>query len=422
MGSAAEVSNQGTVSGTNFASVLTDDPTVGGAADPTVTPIDPPDSVVTVAVSPLAVAEDGATNLVYTFTRTGFTANALTVNFLIAGTADFGPSPDDYTQTGAASFAPPNGTVNFTAGSPTATVTVNPEADAISESDETVIITVDSGTDYTIGTPNSATGTITNDDAAVSVAVAPASTAEGGANLVYTFSRTGSTVAAITVNFTVGGTASFPADYSQTGAATFTPPTATVTIGAGNSSAAVTVTPLTDCLSSEGPETVQFTVTAGTGYTVGAPSSATGTITDVPDATPPVITLDPNRPTSMWPPNHDYHNFTVSQFILSASDACDPNVDASDVYITKIESDEAEDGAGDGNTLNDITIAGDCKSFQLRSERAVAGNGRVYTITFKVQDNQGNFTTTTATVSVPVTMNGIAIGDAPMYTVTSTCP
>ena len=124
----------------------------------------------------------------------------------------------------------------------------------------------------------------------------------------------------------------------------------------------------------------------------------------------------------MWPPNHDYQNFTVSQFILSATDACDPNVDASDVYITKIESDEAENGAGDGNTLNDITIAGDCKSFQLRSERAVVGNGRVYTITFKVQDNQGNFTTTTAQVGVPPTMNGTAVGNGPMYTVISTCP
>jgi hypothetical protein len=360
--------------------------------------------------------------LVYTFTRTGFSANALTVNFSIGGTADFGASPDDYTQTGAASFTPPTGTVNFLANSSTATVTVNPEADATTEPDETVILTVTSGTDYTVGSPDSATGTITNDDSAVSVAVAPTSTAEGGANLVYTFTRTGSTVAAITVNFTVGGTASFPGDYSQSGAATFTPPTATVTIGAGNSSAAVNVTPLTDCLSSEGPETVQFTVTAGTGYSVGSPSSATGTITDVPDATPPVIVLDPNRPTSMWPPNHDYQNFTASQFILSASDACDPNVDASDVYITKIESDEVEDGTGDGNTLNDITIAGDCKSFQLRSERGVSGNGRVYTITFKVQDNQGNFTTTTAQVSVPITQNGIAIGNGPQYTVTSTCP
>src|SRR4030095_15204471 len=67
-----QVSNQGTVSGSNFANVLTDDPTVGGAADPTVTPIDLPS--VSVAVSPAAVAEDGATNLVFTFTRTASAA------------------------------------------------------------------------------------------------------------------------------------------------------------------------------------------------------------------------------------------------------------------------------------------------------------------------------------------------------------
>jgi hypothetical protein len=421
-GSAAEVCNQGTVSGTNFASVATDDPSVGGAADPTCTPIDPPDSTVTVAVSPLAVDEDGATNLVYTFTRAGFTATPLTVNFSIGGTADFGASPDDYTQTGAATFTPPTGTVNFTAGSSTAMVTINPEADATSEPDETVILTVTSGTDYIVGSPSSATGTITNDDAVVTVAVAPASTSEGGAAMVYTFSRTGTTGAALTVNFSVGGTASFPGDYSQSGATTFTPPTATVTIGIGNASAAVTVTPLTDCISGEGPETVQFTVTAGTGYTVGVPSTAIGTINDVPDTTPPVITLDPNRPTKMWPPNHDYQNFTVSQFVQSASDNCDPNVDATDVYITNITSDEAEDGNGDGNTLNDITIAADCKSFQLRAERSVVGDGRVYTITFKVVDNQGNFTTVTATVTVGITENGPVVNSGPQYTVNSICP
>ncbi len=38
-GPMAQVSNQGTVSGSNFSNVLTDDPDVGGAADPTVTPI-----------------------------------------------------------------------------------------------------------------------------------------------------------------------------------------------------------------------------------------------------------------------------------------------------------------------------------------------------------------------------------------------
>jgi uncharacterized repeat protein (TIGR01451 family) len=45
---ATQVSTQGTVSGSNFSSVLTDDPDVGGMSDPTVTPVDAaPDLVIT---------------------------------------------------------------------------------------------------------------------------------------------------------------------------------------------------------------------------------------------------------------------------------------------------------------------------------------------------------------------------------------
>ena len=43
------VSNQGTVSGSNFANVLTDDPTVAGTANPTVTPVELPPVVSNVA-------------------------------------------------------------------------------------------------------------------------------------------------------------------------------------------------------------------------------------------------------------------------------------------------------------------------------------------------------------------------------------
>ncbi|MDK2463017.1 hypothetical protein QHH11_28570, partial [Aphanizomenon sp. PH219] len=43
--------------------------------------------------------------------------------------------------------------VTFAAGSSTATVTVDPTADTTVESDETVILTLASGTGYTIGTP-----------------------------------------------------------------------------------------------------------------------------------------------------------------------------------------------------------------------------------------------------------------------------
>src|SRR5678815_1996622 len=116
---------------------------------------------------------------------------------------------------------------------------------------ETAILTVVAGTGYTVGDPSAATGTIVNDDTDVSVAVAPSSTAEDGAtNLVYTFTRTGVTTGALTANFTIGGTADFNTDYTQTGAATFAPPSGTVQFAAGSSTATVTVdgTADTTCL------------------------------------------------------------------------------------------------------------------------------------------------------------------------------
>jgi len=379
------------------------------------------DANVSLTVSPASVTEDGATNLVYTFVRTGFTGGALTVNFTVGGTADFGASPNDYTQTGATTFTPSTGTVTFGAGSSMAMVTVDPETDTTAESDETVVITLAPGAGYNVVTPSSAMGTILNDDTLVTVAVAPTSTAEGGANLVYTFTRTGPTSSALTVNFSVGGTASFPADYSQSGAATFTPPTATVNFGVGSSTATVTVTPLTDCMV-EGDETVEFTVTAGSGYGVGSPSTATGTIKNTPDSTAPVITMIPNVNITYWPPNHDYQTIAVTDFVASASDDCDPTVNLNSVYILKISSDEAEDGAADGSTLNDIVIDASCKTAQLRAERSGIGNGRVYTITFKVKDSAGNFATATATVTVRLTPNNPAVDSGPIYTVNSICP
>jgi probable HAF family extracellular repeat protein len=232
---------------------------------------------VSVAVSPLSTTEDGATNLVYTFTRNS-TIGSLTVNFSVGGTADPGT---DYAPTGA-SFTPPNGTVAFANGSAIATVTVNPNTDTTVESDETVILTLTAGAAYTVGTPSSATGTITNDDTlpTVTVGVSPVSTAEDGSqNLVYTFTRIGVTTAALTVNFSVAGTATLNTDYSQSGATTFSASAGTVTLPAGDSSTTVTVNPTPDS-AVESDETVILTITPGAAYTVGSPSSATGTITN----------------------------------------------------------------------------------------------------------------------------------------------
>ena len=165
-----------------------------------------------------------------------------------------------------------------------------------------------------------------------------------------------------------------------------------------------------------GTYTLTYTATDGVNTT-----TETRTV-NVVDTTAPVITLT-GATINLWPPNHQYKNITLTQLVASASDGCDGGVDINDVVITKVTSDEAENGGGDGNTLNDIVIAANCKSVQLRSERNGGGNGRVYTIHFRVTDASGNVGTKTAQVKVPTNQgnNGAAVEDAPQYTVNSSC-
>ena len=127
--------------------------TVGAPASATGTILNDDVPTATIAVSPAAVAEDGAANLVYTVTLNSASATALNINFTVGGTAANGT---DY-----ATIASP---LVIPAGSTTGTITVNPTADATNEADETVSITLAAGSGYTVGVPNSATGTILNDD------------------------------------------------------------------------------------------------------------------------------------------------------------------------------------------------------------------------------------------------------------------
>src|SRR5262245_13029545 len=107
----------------------------------------------------------------YTFTRSTASASALTVNYSVAGTATSG---SDYTAL--------SGSVNIPANETTATVTVNPINDRLLEGDETVTLTVASGSDYNVGTPSSATGTITDDESAIlSIASTSSVTEQDGA-------------------------------------------------------------------------------------------------------------------------------------------------------------------------------------------------------------------------------------------------
>ncbi len=225
---------------------------------------------ITLAVSPASVTEDGTSNLIYTFTRTGSTTNPLTINYSIGGTATNGT---DYASIPAG--------VIFAANSATATVIVDPTPDTTAESNETVILTLATGTGYTVGTTTAVTGTITNVTLpTITLAVSPSSVTEDGTqNLIYTFTRTGSTTNPLTVNYSVAGTATNGTDYASIPAG--------VIFAANSATATVIVDPTPDT-TAESNETVILTLATGTGYTVGTTTAVTGTITNV---TLPTITL-----------------------------------------------------------------------------------------------------------------------------------
>ncbi|MDV3000845.1 MAG: hypothetical protein N5P05_002451 [Chroococcopsis gigantea SAG 12.99] len=239
-----------------------------------------PPTIVSVAVNPTSVTENGVTNLTYTFTRTGIITSALAVNFNIDGTAGFN---SDYTQGGASSFNGSTGKISFAAGADTASLTIDPTGDTTFEPNETVAIEVAAGTGYNIGAGVKATGTITNDDpqppaTTVNISLSEKVITEDGTGfLYYVVSRTGSFASSLTVDFGVSGSATFNSDYDQSGASSFTASAGQVTFLAGQNNALIAINPRTDT-TPEANETLSLTLRAGTGYSLGASATATGTI------------------------------------------------------------------------------------------------------------------------------------------------
>jgi hypothetical protein len=113
--------------------------------------------------------------------------------------------------------------------------------------------------------PVSATVTVTATDA---TAGEPAS---GQGTGTFTFTRTAPTTGALTVNYTVGGTATSGTDYTALGTS--------VTFAPGAASTNKLVSVLDDSLV-EGDEQASVTLVAGSGYTLGSPAAATVTIRD----------------------------------------------------------------------------------------------------------------------------------------------
>jgi VCBS repeat-containing protein len=183
-----------------------------------------------------------------------------------------------------------------------------------------------------------------------------------------------------------------------------------------NANGTITADVAAGCTASTGSNTVVLQVSDGQANTTG-----NLTVNVTANTTAPVVTL--KTPAVLQPAaNHSYHAFTIANMVQSATDDCGGNV-INNVVIEKATSDEVEDspGGGDGNTRNDIVIAADCKSVQLRAERDGTMNGRVYLVTLRVSDSAQNIARATFKVSVPIGHNA-AVDSGVHYTVNSSCP
>lgn len=121
----------------------------------------------------------------------------------------------------------------------------------------------------------------------------------------------------------------------------------------------------------------------------------------VEDTTPPVVRARA-EPAFLWPPNHEMREVKVR---LRIRDAC-TDTDDFEVELVSATSSEPDNSSGDGHTRDDIQDADtgtDDREVLLRAERKGNGNGngRIYTLTYRVTDPAGNETEVEATVRVP---------------------
>ncbi|PNK04704.1 Calx-beta domain-containing protein, partial [Cylindrospermopsis raciborskii] len=262
-GDSSSVSSQLTSGVVSFADPFNDDRLVPLSTTPT-TP------TITLAVNPSSVTEDGTTNLVYTFTRTGDLTNSLIVNVNGGGTAVLGT---DFSISGpiGQSTSGSIASVTFAAGSSTATVIVDPIPNSIPGGNKTVFATLAPGAGYNIGTVGAVTGTILDDDVvAPGLAIAPTNAIQTEGNIgtkafTFTVTRSGDTTSSSSANWAVTGSSTNQADVTDFGG---TLPTGTVNFTAGETSKTIIVDVLGDT-----------TVEPDEGFTVTLSNPTNATIT-----------------------------------------------------------------------------------------------------------------------------------------------
>ena len=196
-------------------------------------------------------------------------ASGITLSYTVGGTA-----------TGGSDYAALSGTVTVKAGSKTANIPVAIVDDDMAEVGETVVLTLTGGSDYRVGSPDTHTLTIAASDQPVAYfALAWQEAGEGGGTRGVRLNLSEASTSDLTVNYTVGGSATPGADFTIANSGTLTVPAGAVT-------ATVPVAIVDDGVEDRG-ETVVLTLDAGEGYHVGGADTHTLTIVDDDGVLPP---------------------------------------------------------------------------------------------------------------------------------------
>ncbi|KKZ10914.1 MAG: hypothetical protein TH68_09565, partial [Candidatus Synechococcus spongiarum 142] len=183
-------------------------------------------------------------------------------------------------------------------GAGAATFTVATVGDTAFELSGEVMVTLETGTGYTVGNPSSAMATVTVEDdddpsnPEITIAPGPSPVREGEA-ATFTVTAAPEPTAAVTVSLAVseatGGGQDFVASGNEGSDKIVTIPAAG---SAGAGAATFTVDTEDDGVDELNGE-VTVTLETGTGYTIGDPSSAMVTVEDDDDPNNPHITITP---------------------------------------------------------------------------------------------------------------------------------
>ena len=317
--------------------------TIGSPSSATVTVNDNDIPQVTITANPPTITEGEAAT--FTITANPRPATAITVNVHV-------------TQTGKVLSGAPASSVTFKANQTTATLTVATDDDNVDEDDSVVTAQVQTGTGYTVGDPSSASVTINdNDIPQVTITANRASITEGEA-ATFTITANPRPATAITVNVSV----------TQTGKVFRGTPPSTVTFRANQKTATLTVATDDDNVD-EIASQVTAQVQAGTGYTIGSPSSATVTVNDndipqmtitanrasVTEGTAATFTITANpRPATAITVNV---NVTQTGEVISGTPPSTVTFNANQTTATlRVATDDDDVRESDGTVMAQITV------------------------------------------------------------------